>query len=303
MQIAFLGLGKMGSAIAARVLAAGYPLHVWNRSPGKAEPLAGLGAQAALSPAAAVAEADVVMTSLLDDASLTTLFDPSAPVLAAMKPGAIHLCLTTISPGCADALAALHAAHGTAFVSGPVVGRPDAAAAGTLVVLLSGDGTSIAAVEPLCRAFAQRVVPIPGSAGAANKQKLCINFFAIASIEAMSECFTLVDKLGASRSFTAAFLAQAYALPALKGYVERLNTRDVDGSNGFTMAAGRKDIGLMLDAARDAGCPLELGEIIAAKMQAALDQGMATDDWSAIQEIGRQRAGLEPAGSAVVGNS
>lgn len=301
MRLAFLGLGRMGSGIAGRLVAGGFSLTVWNRTPEKTAPLVAAGALAALTPEAAVAGADLVLTSLLDDASVTALFAPGARTFEALRPGAIHLCVTTISPDCADALAALHAGHGTAFVSGPVVGRPDAAAAGGLLVLLAGDAAAVDAVEPVCRSFAQHVVRIPGTAGAANKQKLCLNFFAIAAIEAMSECLTLADKLGASRSFTAAFLGQAFALPALKQYVERLASGNVDGSDGFTMAAGRKDVGLMLDAAHRAGCPLEIADIIADKMQAALDGGMAADDWSAIQDVGRQRAGLQPARSVARG--
>ncbi len=292
MTIAFLGLGNMGSGIASRIVAAGHRVIVWNRTPAKAEPLVRMGAESAKAPEAAVAEGDIVITSLMDDASMKAMFDPSGPVFAALRPGATHLCVTTISPGCAEWLESTHKERGVFYVSGPVLGRPDAAEAGKLVEFLSGNREAIERVEPVCRAFAERLIPIPGPVSVANKQKLCANFFLIALIESMSEVFTLADKLGASRQIVAGFFDQTFAAPGLKQYAARLFQRNTDGQGGFAMTAGAKDVGLILDAAHEAGCPLELAEIIQAKMRSALDQGMRDADWSAIQEISRQRAGL-----------
>jgi|SRR5271165_716603 len=292
MKIAFLGLGNMGSGIASRILAAGHPMMVWNRSPAKAEPLVRLGAELAKAPEAAVAECDIVVTSLMDDASIRNMFDTSGAVFAALRPGATHLGVTTISPGCAEWLESTHKERGAFYVSGPVLGRPDAAKAGKLVEFLSGNREAIERAEPICRAFAERLVLIPGPVGTANKQKLCANFYLIAFIEAMSEVFTLADKLGASRQIMAEIFDQTFAHPGLKQYAARLFQRNTDGNEGFAMTAGAKDVGLILDAAHEAGCPLELAEIIQAKMRQALERGMANMDWSAIQEISRQRAGL-----------
>jgi 3-hydroxyisobutyrate dehydrogenase-like beta-hydroxyacid dehydrogenase len=292
MTIAFLGLGNMGSGMASRLVAAGHPLIVWNRTEAKAEALVRMGARLAKAPEAAVAEADIVMTSLMDDASIRSMFDVSGKVFAALRPGATHLGLTTISPGCAEWLESTHKERGVFYVSGPVLGRPDAAEAGKLVEFLSGNREAIERLEPICRAFAERLIPIPGPVSTANKQKLCVNFFLASVIEAMSEGYTLADKLGASRQLMAGIFDQMFAQPGLKQYAARLFQRNTDGREGFAMTAGAKDIGLVLDAAREVGCPLELGEIIQVKMREALAQGMANMDWSAIQEISRRRAGL-----------
>ena len=273
-------------------MAAGHPLIVWNRTPTKAEPLVRMGAQLAKTPEAAVAECEIVMSSLMDDASMRKMFDTSGAVFAALRPGATHLCVTTISPGCAEWLESTHKERGVFYVSGPVLGRPDAAKAGKLVEFLSGNREAIERVEPICRAFAERLIPIPGPVSTANKQKLCANFYLIAFIEAMSEVFTFADKLGASRQIMAEIFDQTFATPALKQYAARLFQRNTDGREGFAMTAGAKDVELILDAAHEAQCPLELGEIIQAKMRSALEQGMTNLDWSAIQEISRQRAGL-----------
>ncbi len=127
MTIAFLGLGNMGSGMASRLLAAGQALVVWNRTPAKAEPLVSVGAQLAKTPEAAVAEGEIVITSLMDDASIKNMFDVSGAVFAALRPGATHLCVTTISPHCAEWLESTQKERGVFYVSGPVLGRPDAA--------------------------------------------------------------------------------------------------------------------------------------------------------------------------------
>ena len=183
--------------------------------------------------------------------------------------------------------------HPNLFVSGPVVGRPNVAQSGQLLQFLAGDAAGIECVEPICRAFAAHVIRVPGPASSANKQKLCVNFFGISLIEAMAENLTFAEAIGASRQMMAGLFEQSFAQPDLKQYAGRLAARNTDAHGGFTMSAGMKDIGLMLDEAHRAGCRIELGEVIADKMREALAQGMQNMDWSSIQEISRQRAGLD----------
>jgi len=293
MKIAFLGLGRMGSAMASRLAQDGtLSLVVWNRSPDKAKPLTDLGARAAADPAAAIEGAEIVMTSLLDDASVEAVFHEGSPALAAMRPNAIHLGLTTVSPDCGNRLQALHAAHATRYVSGPVLGRPDAAAKGALVQFLAGEASAFAEVEAACKAFAVRTVALPGPAGAANSQKLCVNFFLACQLEAMSECYTLGDALGVSREALAGFFAQIFAHPGFKDYAARMNQRQGDGANGFAMTAGLKDVRLIRDAAAKVHCPVDIADVVASKMEEAVAKGMGGQDWSAVQEISRLRAGL-----------
>lgn len=292
VTVAFLGLGHMGAAMAGRLVDAGEQLAVWNRTPAKAVPLVARGARETATPQAAIADADVVFSSLMDDGSVTALFDPAGPAFTAFQPGAVHVSLTTVSPECADGLQAAHERRGVAFVSGPVVGRPDTAAAGTLVQFLAGDPQGMKRIEPLCAKLARHIVHIPGSAGAANRQKLCVNFFVIAVIEAMAESLTLAERCGASRELVLGLFDQSFASPAFKGYARRLYDRDTSGDGGFSLRAGNKDLQLILSEARRAGCPLELGELIAEKMCVALARRMGDCDWSAIAEISRERAGL-----------
>jgi 3-hydroxyisobutyrate dehydrogenase-like beta-hydroxyacid dehydrogenase len=104
------------------------------------------GAKACSSPGLAVQDVPLVISSLMDDASVRAVANE---IFAKMAPNAIHLCVTTISPTCADWLAEEHPKHGSRYVSGPVIGRPDAAAQGTLVELLAGDAGAIEEVRPV----------------------------------------------------------------------------------------------------------------------------------------------------------
>ena len=140
MRIAFLGLGNMGSAMASRLLAAGHPLVVREPHPGKSRAACAHGRGVGEGPGGGGRGVrGSVVTSLMDDASMRNMFDVSGAVFAALRPGAIHLCVTTIPPHCAEWLESTQKERGVFYVSGPVLGRPDAAKAGKLVQFLSGD--------------------------------------------------------------------------------------------------------------------------------------------------------------------
>ena len=121
--VAFIGLGKMGAAMAANVRRAGHPLVVWNRSGDKASALLELGATLAKSPASAAADADIVISSVADDDSVQAVVSGPDGILAGMRPGAVHIGTSTISPGLSDELGETHTAAGRRYIAGPVVGR------------------------------------------------------------------------------------------------------------------------------------------------------------------------------------
>jgi hypothetical protein len=108
----------------------------------------------------------------------------------------------------------------------------------------------------------------------------------------MAECYTFAEKTGGSPQITASFFERAFAQPALRGYASRMAVRDIDGTGGFTMHGGLKDVSLMLNAAAEAGCPLDVATVIRGKMQECIARGLGEADWSAIQEATRARAGL-----------
>jgi len=293
MNVAFIGLGNMGSGIAQCILKGGFNLTVWNRTAAKMAPLVEKGAKAAASASEAVTGADVVITSLMDDKSIIDNVLAADGILAGMKPGAVHVCVTTISPACADQLTELHRRHGSYYVSGPVVGRPDAAASGQLMSYLAGDAEAVALATPVCGAYSKQVVAISEKPSIANCMKLCINYNIVSIIELIGETYVLAEKSGVPLEHMRDFYQQAaFAHPALKMYAEKLRTRDFAGRGGFVMKGGLKDVRLMLATAANVGADLEIGLIVERKLQAGISAGMEETDWSAFYEITRREAGL-----------
>ena len=160
MKIAFIGLGNMGTGIAQCILKSGHDLIVWNRTATKTGPLVALGARAATTAREAAAAADVVITSLMDDKSVLDVVQAGDGMLAGMRPDAIHACVTTISPECADELERLHRGHGSFYVSAPVAGRPDAAASGRFASFLGGPANAVERLMPACKSYSTSVTVI-----------------------------------------------------------------------------------------------------------------------------------------------
>jgi len=293
MQVAFVGLGNMGSGIAQCILKAGFELAVWNRTPSKTAPLVERGARAAGTAREAAAGAEVVVSCLMDDQSVLDAVQSPSGILAGMKPDAVHMCVTTISPRCAEQLAALHARHGSSYVSAPVVGRPDAALSGQLASYLGGAARAVERVTPVCRAYSRQVTAVSDRPAAANCMKLAINYNIVSIIELIGESYVFAEKCGLPLEPLRDFYQQlAFAHPALRMYAEKLRARDFAGRGGFVMKGGLKDVRLMLSTAAEAGATLEIGKIVEPKLRAGVEAGMEEQDWSAFYEITRRDSGL-----------
>lgn len=293
MKIAFIGLGNIGAAVANCILKGGFDLTVWNRSPEKAAPLVAGGARLAKTPREAAQDADIVVTCLMDDKMVRDVVSRPDGLIAGMRPGTIHACAMTVSPECADELEKLHAAHGSFYVSAPVVGRPDAAARGELVTLLAGPPDAVRRLEPLCRSYAKGVIVISERPRIANVMKLAINYSIVCTMQMISETYIFAEKNGLPVEFMREFYQQQlFAHPAAKLYADKLQKRDFQGRGGFVMTGGLKDLRLMLSTAADAGAQLKVGEIVAQMFEAGIAAGMGEQDWSAFHEIARKNAGL-----------
>ena len=294
-KIAMIGLGKMGAGIAHNIADAGYALTVYNRTAAKAAALVGRGAVCAESPRTAVRDADIVVTSLMDDASVRAIVggEDGDGILAGLRRGAIHLCATTISPALARELAELHRRHGSVFVSGPVVGRPDAAAQGQLVSFLAGEAPAVARCRKLCAAYSQAVIEVGEEPALANTLKLCINYFLVANIDLMGQLYANAERAGIETRHVAQFLARVFAHPTFQMYSRRVEQRDYDERIGFELVGGLKDVDLMVDAAKRGEAAFDYAGAIAAKMREAIAMGWKRRDCCAFVDVGRSK--LPPA--------
>ncbi len=292
MNVAFIGLGNMGGGMAANILNSDCSLTVWNRTAAKMEPFVEKGATAASTPKQAASGAEVVVTSLMDDASLLDNLHGDNGILAGLKAGATHVCVTTISPKFADELAEIHKKHGTNFVACPVLGRPDAAADGSLIAFMAGDAEGIEVAKPVVESFTNMVDVMGDVPSHASTLKLCLNYCMISIIELMSEVYTAADKAGLGLEKIAGMFHGMFNLPVMQMYAAKVKDRKFD-DGGFKMTGGLKDVNLMLDVAKNLGTTFDIGEVIKGKMEEALEKGMHDKDWSAIYEISRERANMK----------
>ncbi len=292
-RVAFIGLGTIGSSIAKCLRKADFNLTVWNRTAAKMTPLVEQGAKPATSAKEAASGADVVITCLMDDQSVLDTLHGDQGILAGLRPAAVHVGLTTISPRCADELEQIHKKHGSFYISGPVIGPPQAAATGQLGTYLAGDPAAIEKVTPVCMAYCKQVIAISDRPSVANCMKLAINYNVVSTIELIGETYVFAEKCGIPLEYLRDFYQQMwFAHPGAKMYAEKLRARDFAGRGGFVMKAGLKDVRLMLSAADANGIALETGRIIERKLKKGIEAGMEDTDWSAFYEITRREAGL-----------
>jgi 3-hydroxyisobutyrate dehydrogenase-like beta-hydroxyacid dehydrogenase len=292
MELTFLGTGMMGRPMIENLLADGDRVTVWNRTAGKAHPLAEKGASVAASALVACAGARVVLSCLADDRSVRAVFeDPE--LLDALGDGAVHVSMTTISPGCARDLARLHAEHGVAYLAAPILGRPDFVAERKQAHLLSGEAGAKEAVRPLLERVGRKVIDLGEEPGAANVSKVAFNFLIASAIEAMSEAFAVVEASGLDpRAFHEMITATLFGCPLYEGYGRQILDRSYR-EPGFKLTLGLKDVGLAQQTASAAGARMPLADLLEKRFEAALEHGRGDMDWSAVAAEAREDAGLE----------
>jgi 3-hydroxyisobutyrate dehydrogenase-like beta-hydroxyacid dehydrogenase len=291
-KIAVIGLGNMGAGIARNIAKAGFNLTVYNRTASKMKPFTEAGATAAASPREAAARADIVITSLMgDDSVLETVEGPDG-LLAGIRPGAIHIGVSTVSPKCATTLARLHAAQGSRYVAGPVLGRPDVAEAGELVTFVAGEADALDRCKPVLEAYTRMIRTVSDEHRLANTMKLCANYVATSVIELMGQVYAFGEKSGLDTRLLEEMFQTTWAHPGLKEYATRIRERHFDSEDGFAMTGGLKDVELMLDASEAEGVALEYGQIARSKMLEGIAKGMGRKDWSGTYEVTRIHAGL-----------
>jgi 3-hydroxyisobutyrate dehydrogenase-like beta-hydroxyacid dehydrogenase len=291
-RVGFIGLGRMGAAMARNILKAGFDLTVYNRTQAKMKPLVDEGAAGADSPREAASGADAVLTCLMDDCSVLDSVNGEEGLLAGLRRGAVHVGTTTVSPRCASQLAELHAARGSHYVAAPVAGRPDAAEAGQLLTFTAGDEEVIAKCERLFRAYSQAAMRVAPEHGVANSLKIAINYMGVSFLELMGELYAFGERSGIEPRFLDLLMKTMFGPPALHAYADRIRTRDFDDV-GFELVSGLKDVELMLEASREARVAFPYANIIHDKLLAAIAHGLGKKDWSAFYEVTRMNAGLK----------
>ena len=292
MSIAFLGIGNMGAGIAANLVAAGHDVTVWNRSAAKTEPLVEAGAHAAKTPIEAASDAAIVFSMLADDAAAMSVLNGDNGLLAGMASDTLHVSLSTIAVATADKMAAAHKDHGQRYISAPVFGRPEAAAAAKLFVVAAGAAADIDEVQPLFDQIGQRTFRVGETPSQANLVKLCGNFAILAAIETMGEAMALAQKGGVPKAILHEVLTGSlFAAPIYQNYGKIL-VEEAYTPAGFKAPLGLKDMRLAGESAEKHRVPMPLLSLL----RDHLVQTIATEgeeiDWSGIGRTISKNAGL-----------
>jgi 3-hydroxyisobutyrate dehydrogenase-like beta-hydroxyacid dehydrogenase len=279
----------MGTGMAANLLRAGHDVAVYNRTPGKTQALLDLGAQA-FSEVSEVCRGDAVITMLTNDDASESVALGTRGIVASLPKGTTHISSSTISVALSERLAAAHEAAGQHFIAAPVFGRPEAATAGKLFVMVGGAAEAVKPFMPLFDAIGQRTFVMSERPEAANLVKLSGNFLIAATIEALGEAIALISKGGVDRQrYLDLLTSTLFNAHVYKTYGTLIVERKFEPA-GFSAPLGQKDIRLALAAAEDLRVPMPLASLLRDRFLTLLAHGDDALDWSAIGELAAKDA-------------
>ncbi|MEV4578280.1 NAD(P)-dependent oxidoreductase [Nonomuraea jabiensis] len=280
LAVSVLGTGIMGAAMARNLARAGHTVHAWNRSRDKAEPLAAEGVHIAGTPAAAVRDADVVLTMLYDGAAVLEVMRQAAP---ALRPGTAWVQSTTAGLDAIAELAAFAREHGLVFYDAPVLGTRQPAEAGQLLVLAAGPGESRQTVTPVFDAVGARTVWTgeDGADAGATRLKLVANSWVLAATNAAGEVLALAKALGVDPQ---SFFDAIDGGPLDMGYLRVKTGLVLEGRltpPSFAVTTAAKDAHLIVEAGEQHGVRLDVAAASAARFDRAAAQGHGDEDMAA----------------------
>jgi 3-hydroxyisobutyrate dehydrogenase len=290
IRVGFCGLGTMGAAMAANVARAGYPLTVWNRTPGRAGAAVAAGAVEALSPAAAASASEVVVICVSDTPDVEAVLFGDGGLAAGLAAGSLVIDCSTIAPKATREFAERLAASGIGFVDAPVSGGSEGAAKGTLTIMVGGTDADVLRAQPVLRAMGSTITHM-GPAGAGQTTKAVNQVILSGVYLGVAEGMVLAMKSGLdARQVAEALSAGAAGSWVLQNRAERMI--DDDYPLGFRIALHLKDLTIALEQARAVGAALPISAM-AAQIEAGLvGRGHGDEDNSALARAVREWSGM-----------
>jgi 3-hydroxyisobutyrate dehydrogenase-like beta-hydroxyacid dehydrogenase len=295
-SIGFIGLGHMGSAMAANLAAGGRTVVGYLREPERNAQLQALGIKPT-NKLADLFECKIVITMLPDDAAAHEIvFGDGSPtgegLASGLKPGALHVSMSTISPALSSSIAAKHARCSQNYVAAPVFGNPDAAKARELYVIAAGEPDQIERAWPLFDLLGQRTFVIGSDPASANLVKLAGNVMTATTLEVLAEVFALLRKRSVEPEkfidimTSTMFGSRVHKIYGAKMVQERYTP-------GFAFPLALKDVRLALSEADAASVPMPSVDVVHERLLAGVARGHAGLDWSALALVSAEEAGLE----------
>jgi 3-hydroxyisobutyrate dehydrogenase len=290
IRIGWIGTGRMGAAMVSRLLEAGADVAVYNRTPAKAEALAGAGATVVDRPVD-LAGRDVVFTMVSGPADLLDVTCGEGGVLTGESAPGVLVDSSTVSAEVSAQVRAAAAAVGTAFLAAPVSGNPKVVRSGRLTFAVSGSEEAYQAVEPLLRHLGRGVTYV-GDDEVARLVKICHNVLLGVVTQSLAEITVLAEKGGASRAAFLEFLNNSVMGSAFSRYKSPALV-NLDFTPTFTMPLLRKDFDLGLAAARGLDAPMPIASATAQIIASAVGAGRCENDFAELILEQARRAGLE----------
>jgi 3-hydroxyisobutyrate dehydrogenase len=279
-KIAFIGLGTMGLGMSNRLIDAGYPLAVWNRSPEKAAGLAAKGARVAANPRDAAKDAEIIIAMVADDPASRSTWLGESGALAGAKNGAIGIDCSTLTIEWVRELAAEASKRGVHFLDVPVTGTKPHAEKGELTLLVGGDAADLEKVRPALAVMSKEIVHL-GPIGSGAAIKLVNNFLCGVHAAALGEAISMINKCGLNpEAAVAVLLNGAPGSPLSKTVNTRQTTQDP--TVYFQLALMQKDLTYAVQEAKARGIDLSTAKAALKRFQAASAAGRGAKDFSAI---------------------
>jgi 3-hydroxyisobutyrate dehydrogenase len=292
-KIAFVGLGRMGAGMAARLLATGHSVSVYNRTAAKAEPLVRAGARLATSPREAASGAEAIVSMTADDAASRAVWLGADGILAGdLAPGAFAIECSTLSHDWVLELSAAARQRGLRYVDAPVTGLPSAAAAGELTLLVGAAEADLQACRPLLEAVSQRLIHF-GAVGTGTAYKLIVNLLGAVQIASAAESMAIAERAGLDLAVVADAIASGQAAsPQVVRNTQRIVEGNHDRDVVFTPALRLKDVRYALELARKLGIGSPFGALAGGLFGQLIERGDESANESKIVEVSREQPPL-----------
>lgn len=293
MKIGVCGTGKMGAAIARRLMSVGHEVAVWNRDSAKTEPLVAAGAGRAESPAALASSCEVVITMLLNGAAVESVYAGAGGLLSGAIGGKLIIDMSTVLPQTEEKIAALVNEKGVAFVECPVGGSVGPAAEGKLFGFAGGSEKDFARARPILEQLCRRIEHV-GPPGAGAKLKLAVNLPLLVYWQALGEALALCQPLGLEPTRLIDILSDTSGTPmAMKlrgGNIAKALAGGQGGPAAFSLAVGRKDLATMVEFAASLGVRLPVTAAALSQFDEAIAAGLGEQDATAVTVYAARRA-------------
>lgn len=279
MRVAFLGLGIMGSAMAANLVKAGHNVTTWNRTRGSAVE----GASSAATPKEAARDAEVVWLCVSDTAAVEAVLFGAEGVDPALRPGMVVVDSSTILPAASKDFAERVRARGADFVDAPMTGSKIGAKDATLIFIAGGRKETVDRLQPLFSAMGKQVIHMGGN-GQGEAAKLCMNLMIVMIYQGFAEALTLAASLGVDQSALFELIRSSMVRSGVVDYkMPFVEKRDF--SPNFPLRLMHKDIRIMLEAAQQAGLALPGLETAKTIYDRAHEAGLSDEDYAATLKI------------------